>query len=331
VWVENRAPFVGKIKMKKVLITGITGFAGSFLAENLVSQGLDVSGTYLNEESLQNIAPIKDKLKLGKIDLGDAPAIKNFILENTPDMIFHLAALASAAQSFENPAQFINNNVDAQINLLEAVRIGKISPKVLIVSSAEVYGDVNQKDLPIDETTELRPVNPYAVSKVAQDVLGLQYFLSYKIPIVRVRPFNHIGPRQSPSFVVASFAKKIAEIEKGVSEPVMKVGNLEAKRDFTDVRDIGEGYKLLLEKGEPGEVYNIGYGKSYMIQDILNRLLSLSKKEIKVEKDQSLMRPVDVPELVCDNTKVKKTTGWEAKIPIDETLKETLEYWRSLV
>ena len=184
-------------------------------------------------------------------------------------------------------------------------------------------------DLPIGEETEIRPVNPYAVSKVACDFLGLQYFLSYKLPIVRVRPFNHIGPRQSPSFVVAAFAKKIAEIEKNKIPPVIKVGNLSPKRDFTDVRDTVWGYQLLIEKGEPGEVYNIGSGRSYEIKYILDTLLSFSDKKITIETDSALMRPVDVPELVCDNSKIKKVTGWEPKIPIEQTLRETLDYWRN--
>lgn len=314
--------------MKKVFITGITGFAGSFLAEYLVKKGFDVSGTYLSDESIANVEPVKSKLKLHKIDLQNKEETVKKVTEEKPELIFHLAALSSASASFENPSEFISNNIAAQVNLFEAVRVAKINPRILAVSSAEVYGDVDPKDLPIDENTPMRPVNPYAVSKVAQDFLGLQYFLSYKIPIIRVRPFNHIGPRQSPQFVVASFAKKIADIEKGKMEPVLKVGNLEARRDFTDVKDMVEAYSRILEKGEPGEVYNIGFGKSYKIEDILNRLLSLSEKKITVEKDPSLMRPIDVPDLVCDNSKIKKATGWEPATPIDETLKATLEYWR---
>jgi len=314
--------------MKKALITGITGFAGSFLAEHLVQAGYDVSGTYLSDDSVVNIESVKDKLKLHKVDLQNKEETAKLTLEEKPELVFHLAALASAAASFEDPSGFISNNIAAQVNLLESVRVAKITPKILIVSSAEVYGDVDPQKLPINEDAPLRPVNPYAVSKVAQDFLGLQYFLSYKIPIIRVRPFNHIGPRQSPQFVVSSFAKKIADIEKGKMEPVLKVGNLEAKRDFTDVKDVVDAYTQIIEKGEPGEVYNIGFGRSYKIEDILNRLLSLSEKKITVEKDSSLMRPVDVPDLVCDNSKIKKTTGWEPKTPIDETLKDTLEYWR---
>lgn len=317
--------------MKKTFITGITGFAGSFLAEHLIGEGYEVSGTYLTDESLKNVASISNTIKIHKVDLQDAQEIRKIILGEKPDMIFHLAALTAPGESFENPSEFITNNIIVQVNLLEAVRKAQISPRTLIVSSAEVYGNVSVSDLPINEETELRPVNPYAVSKVACDFLGLQYFLSYKLPIVRVRPFNHIGPRQSPSFVVAAFAKKIAEIEKSSEEKSMKVGNLTAKRDLTDVRDTVRGYKLLIEKGEPGEVYNIGFGRSYEIKYLLDALLSFSNKKINVESDPELMRPVDVPELVCDNSKIKKQTGWEPKIPIEQTLRETLEYWRGQV
>ncbi|OGH16556.1 MAG: hypothetical protein A3C30_05200 [Candidatus Levybacteria bacterium RIFCSPHIGHO2_02_FULL_40_18] len=318
--------------MKKAFITGITGFAGSFLAEHLVGEGeYEISGTYLTDGSLKNVSNIQSKVKLNKVDLQDASAVKAIITEVKPDLIFHLAALTAPGESFENPGEFITNNILAQVNVFEAVRSSKLKSKILIVSSAEVYGNVSPQDLPVDEETRLLPVNPYAVSKVACDFLGLQYFLAYKIPIIRVRPFNHIGPRQSPSFVVASFAKKIAEIETEKIEPVLKVGNLLAKRDLTDVRDTVRSYQLLIEKGEPGEVYNIGSGRSYEIKYLLDTLLSFSSKKINVESDPALMRPVDVPELVCDNSKIRKQTGWEPKIPIEQTIRETLDYWRSIV
>jgi len=315
--------------MKKAFITGITGFAGSFLAEHLIREGYEISGTYLIDESCSNISSVQDKVKLHKINLQDAKVVERIISLERPDLIFHLAALTAPGESFENPSEFITNNISMQVNLLESVRKAQILPHVLVVSSAEVYGNVAASDIPIGEETEIRPVNPYAVSKVACDFLGLQYFLSYKLPIVRVRPFNHIGPRQSPSFVVAAFAKKIAEIEKNKIPPVIKVGNLSPKRDFTDVRDTVWGYQLLIEKGEPGEVYNIGSGRSYEIKYILDTLLSFSDKKITIETDSALMRPVDVPELVCDNSKIKKVTGWEPKIPIEQTLRETLDYWRN--
>ena len=317
--------------MKKVFITGITGFAGSFLAEHIASQkDYEIFGSFLSDTNLENTASVKEKVSLRQIDLRDSQKLQDLIKEIRPDFIYHLAALTSPADSFKNPAGFINNNTEAEVNLLEAIRVAGIFPKVLIASSAEVYGEVAAGNLPIDEDTPLRPATPYAVSKIAQDFLGLQYFISYKIPVIRVRPFNHIGPRQAPNFVVSSFSKRIVDIERG-KESVMRVGNLMAKRDFTDVRDIVRGYLLLLEMGDPGDVYNIGSGKSYKISEILDKLLSMSNKDIKIEIDKQLLRPIDVPELVCDNKKIFQKTGWKPEIPIEKTLADTLDYWRSMV
>ena len=201
----------------------------------------------------------------------------------------------------------------------------------MVISSADVYGLVSKDDLPIKEQTNFMPANPYAVSKITQDFLGLQYFLSYKLKIIRARPFNHIGPRQSPHLVVSSFAKAIAEIEKGKREPVFDVGNLSAKRDFVDVRDMVVAYSKILEKGQDGEVYNIGRGASYQIKDILDKMLSFSSAKIEVKKDSDLFRPSDTPDLICDNSKLKKTIDWEPIIPIEKTLKDTLDYWRNII
>jgi GDP-4-dehydro-6-deoxy-D-mannose reductase len=318
--------------MKKAFITGITGFAGSFLAERLIDKGVyEVSGTYLTDNNLTNIRKIQDKIGLYKIDLQDGAATEKIIADVRPDVIFHLAALTAPGDSFKNPVKFINNNISIQVNIFEAVRSANIAPIILVVSTAEIYGYVDPSDIPIDEKTPLRPANPYAVSKAACDLLAFQYFLSYKLPIIRVRPFNHIGPRQAPSFAVAAFSKKIAEIEKDKTKPVLTVGNLDAKRDFTDVRDMVEAYIGIVEKGAPGEAYNAGRGSSVQIKQIVEMLLSYSKEKITVEVDPSLLRPIDIPEFVCDNTKIKKEIGWEPKIPIEKTLKDTLDYWRSMI
>ena len=317
--------------MKKVFITGITGFAGSFLAEHIASQkDYEIFGSFLSDTNLENTSSVKEKVSLRQIDLRDSQKLQDLIKEIRPDFIYHLAALTSPADSFKNPVEFINNNIEAEVNLLEAIRAAGIFPKVLIASSAEVYGEVAAGNLPIDEDTPLRPATPYAVSKIAQDFLGLQYFISYKIPVIRVRPFNHIGPRQAPNFVVSSFSKRIVDIERG-KESVMRVGNLMAKRDFTDVRDIARGYLLLLEMGDPGDVYNIGSGRSYKISEILDKLLSMANKDIKTEIDKQLLRPIDVPELVCDNKKIFQKTSWKPEIPIEKTLADTLDYWRNMV
>lgn len=319
--------------MKKILITGISGFAGSFLAEQLLQSGENtIVGTVLSGTTSPNISHIQDKLQLISLNLLDAKAVEDSIVASQPDAIYHLAALTSPAQSFESPSETMTNNIAAQVNILEAVRKHNLTQtRILIVSSAEIYGLVDQKDLPIDEETTFKPTNPYAVSKLAQDFLGLQYVLSYKLSIVRARPFNHIGPRQAPGFVVAKFARQIAEIEKGIIPPVLKVGNLDAKRDFTDVRDMVKAYELLLEKGNTGEVYNIGYGVSHGIKEIVEKLLAMSKTNITIEQDPALLRPADNPELVCDATKIKQLTGWEPTISLEQTLQDTLDYWRKIV
>lgn len=318
---------------KNVLITGISGFAGSHLAEYLTNQeNCHITGTYLEGKSLENLPSVKNTADLVKIDLTNEKQVFNLVADAKPDIIFHLAAQSSTADSFKNPKDTIVNNVVAQINMLEAVRSAKIpQARILIVSSADVYGRVPLKDLPIDEETNFVPMNPYAVSKIAQDFLGLQYFLSYNIHIVRVRPFNHIGPRQSPNFVIAAFAKKIAEIEKGQCEPVLYVGNLEAKRDFTDVRDMVKAYVDIIEKGEAGNVYNIGSGTAYKIAEMLDRLLAFAKVKIAVKLDKDLFRPSDTEELLCDNTKIQKTTAWKPTISLEKSLQDTLDYWRNIV
>ena len=319
--------------MNKILITGITGFAGSYLAEYLVSKGeYDINGTYLLDSSLINVDKVKDKLNLVRMDLTSEKEVFYTVKKISPSIIFHLAALTSPADSYKNPSETLTNNISLQVNLFEAVRKSNLlDAKILVVSSADIYGKVKKEDLPIDEDTQLMPTSPYSVSKIAQDFLGLAYFLSYNLKIIRVRPFNHIGPRQSPQFVVSSFAKQIAEIEKGKREPILRVGNLDTKRDFINVKDIARAYVLAIEKGKYGEVYNIGSGKSYKIFDILSMLIDMSSRKIKIEKDESLFRPSDNRELLCDTRKFQKLTSWKPKISIEETLKDTLDYWRNII
>lgn len=310
--------------MPKALLTGINGFVGSHLAPFLEESGFDVFGTVKPGSDV-------DKENLFEVDILDYEGLKKVIQDVSPDYLVHLAALTSPADSFKNPAETISNNIIGQVNILEAIKTLKLSnTKTLVVSSAEVYGRVDVKDLPIDEDTPFNPPSPYAVSKVAQDLLGLQYYQSYDIQAIRVRPFNHIGPNQAPITAVSSFAKQIATIEKGNQEPVMMVGNLDAKRDFTDVRDVARAYALLYERGISGEVYNIGRGESFRISDVLDMLLSLSSKKIVVKNDPDLMRPADIEDTVCDNTKIK-SLGWEPTIPLEKSLKDALDYWRNIV
>jgi GDP-4-dehydro-6-deoxy-D-mannose reductase len=318
---------------KKILITGASGFVGSHLIDHLILNQKDtLYGTCFSKNDSRNLDKNKDKIKLFEVDLRKEEEVFKLIEEIKPDVIYHLAAFTSPVDSFSSPRETVLNNIACQINIFEAMRRSKLlESKTLVVSSAEVYGGVKQGEPPIDENAILNPTNPYAVSKLTQDLLGRQYFLSYGLKAVRVRPFNHVGPRQSPSFVVSAFAQKIAEIEKGKRKPVLPVGNLEAKRDFTDVRDMVKAYTLLMEKGELGEVYNIGSGVSYKIAEILEKMLSLAKVKIAVEEDRSLFRPTDDAQLVCNPAKIRELTGWKAEIPLEKTLKDTLDYWRSIL
>lgn len=314
--------------MKKVLITGIGGFAGSHLCDFLLTKkDLTVFGTDLRK----NGPAQTPKALVYTVDLTDYHVVTKIIAEIKPDYIFHLAALTSPAKSFSHPFDTLENNIKAEINLLEAVKNEKLKARILIIGSADEYGLVKPEENPVGENQPLQPTSPYAVSKIAQDFLALQYALAYKMDIVRVRPFNHIGPRQNPGFVVCAFAKQIAEIEKGKKKPVISVGNLSAIRDFTDVHDMVEAYYLTLLKGKTGEVYNLGSGRGYKMKEILNLLLSHASKKITIRIDQSLLRPIDDPILVCDASKFYKLTGWSPKIALKDTLKSVLEYWREQI
>jgi len=314
--------------MKKALITGISGFVGSHLAELLLSENIEVHGYAHPKHSRDNIKHLEEKINLAYLDLLDKKSLEENLGKNSFDYIFHLAAFSSPSQSFDNAKDTLKNNIFAQLSLLEAAVKTKSKATILIVGSSDQYGAVSRQYLPIKEETPFAPTSPYAVSKIAQEMLGLQFFLHDNLSVVRVRPFNHIGPRQSKVFVVPAFASQIAALEKkGGGE--IKIGNLNSFRDFTDVRDIVRAYLLALENGEAGEVYNIGSGHTYKIEDILNQLISLSSVEIKVKVDNSLIRIKDVNKIYCDPTKFQKKTGWNPKIPISKTLSDTIEYERS--
>lgn len=318
--------------MKKILITGVTGFAGQYLAELLIDQDAELHGTYHSDEGLNRLGSLKDTISLHKVDLTDKEQVNDLIGKVRPDELYNLAAQTSPSKSMKDPSGTLTTNTLSELYLFDALKDHDLKDcRVLAVSTSEIYGAVSPEDLPVDENTPLRPTTPYAVSKITQDYLALQYFLAHKLSIIRVRPFNHIGPRQQPRFVLPMFAKQIAEIEKGSQEPIMKVGNLKARKDFTDVRDMVRAYQLIMEKGIPGEVYNIGSGKSVEIQWMLDALLSLSSKEIKVEVDQALYRTTDTPDVFCDPTKVSQLTGWHPEISLETTLKDTLDYFRNLV
>jgi len=313
----------------RILITGITGFVGSHLAEYLLSmKNIEVYGIERWRSKTENIDHIKDKVKLIECDMRDYSSVDKAIKQVKPEKVFHLAAQSFVYTSWHAPAETLTTNILGQLNLFEAVRNSGIDPVIQIAGSSEEYGLVKENELPITETSQLRPLSPYAVSKVGQDMLAYQYFMSYKLKVVRTRAFNHTGPRRGEVFVTSNFAKQIAEIEKQKKEPVIYVGNLDAKRDFTDVRDIIKAYWLATEKCENGEVYNICSGKAYSIKEVLDILLGFSKVKVKVKQDPSRMRPSDVPVLLGDNSKFSKATGWKPEIPFNKTCEDLLNYWR---
>ncbi len=317
----------------KALITGITGFAGSHLAEFLLKQkNMQVFGIYRWRSRKENIEDIKDKIKFYDCDLRDAASTYNVIKNVKPDMIFHLAAQSFVPMSWTAPNETLTTNITGQVNIFEAIRaLGLKDCRIQLACSSEEYGMVLPKETPIKESNPLRPLSPYGVSKVAQDLLGYQYFMSYGIKVIRTRGFNHTGPRRGDVFVTSNFAKQIVEIEKGKREPIIYVGNLDAVRDWTDVRDTARGYYMALLKGKPGDVYNICTGKGYKIKEMLDILLSFSKIKITVKQDPARLRPSDVVLLIGDPTKVRKATGWQAEIPFKKTMHDLLNYWREKI
>jgi len=314
----------------RALITGISGFVGSHLAEYLIAHtDWQIFGTVYGR--LDNIAHLRDRITIYPAELSRLEVVR-FILEETrPDYIFHLAAQPISALSRIDPWFTLENNIRAQLNVLEAVVQLKLPSRVLVVGSAEEYGKISPEDLPVDEDTPLRPVTPYGVSKIAQDFLGLQYYLSYGVATVRVRSFNHVGPRQREGFVAADFAKQIAEIEAGKRPPQVVVGDLSAGRDFSDVRDVASAYYLALTRGAPGEVYNIGSGTSHTVRELLETLIRLSGREVAIVQDPARLRPVEVPAVMADIRKFKACTGWEPVIPFEQSMRDVLEYWREQV
>ncbi|MGQ9707438.1 MAG: GDP-mannose 4,6-dehydratase [bacterium] len=316
----------------KCLITGITGFAGSHLAEYLLSLGnCEVHGTIRWRSRTENIEQLRDKIQLHDCDLRDAYSVNQLICSLKPDRIYHLAAQSFVPMSWIAPAETFVTNVIGQTNIFEALRTCGYECRVHLACSSEEYGLVLPDEVPIKETNPLRPLSPYAVSKVAQDLMGYQYHQSYKMFIIRTRGFNHTGPRRGDVFVTSNFARQIAEIEKGKREPVLNVGNLEAVRDFTDVRDTVRAYYLILEKGTPGEVYNVASGKGYKVAKVLEILKDFSKVSFEVRQDPKRLRPSDVELLIGDPSKLKQATGWEPRIPFEKTLEDLLNYWRERV
>jgi GDP-4-dehydro-6-deoxy-D-mannose reductase len=315
----------------RLLITGITGFVGSHMAEYALGQGAQVFGSARWRSRTENVEHLRGKIELIDCDLRDVASVRRLLATATPTHIIHLAAQSFVGSSWHTPGETLAANTSCQINLLESLRDLESPPRFLVIGTSEEYGLVHADELPIRESNQLRPLSPYAVSKVAQDLMGFQYFKSYGLPIIRTRAFNHEGPRRGDVFVTSSFAKQVAEIEAGLRKPVIFVGDLKPRRDYSDVRDIVRGYWLLLERGEPGEVYNLCSGRSWTIQQVLDFYLREARvADITVEADPARMRPSDVMILEGDPSKIARL-GWKTEIPFERTLGDLLAYWRQRV
>ena len=317
----------------RVLITGITGMVGSHLAEYLLASqpSVEVHGLIRWRSPLENILHVKERLNLHDADLRDLHSVVKALQAARPDRIFHLAAQSYVGSSFTMPVETLTTNVIGTTNLLDAVRLVGIDPLIHVCSSSEVYGQVKREEVPIRETHPFRPASPYAVSKVAEDLIAYQYHLSYQLKTIRTRMFTHTGPRRGDVFAESWFAKQIAEIEAGLRRGPVRVGNLDSVRTVADVRDAVRAYWLLLEKCPPGEVYNIGGLRTTTVGEILEMLKSMARCKIAHDVDPALLRPSDVTLQIPDISKFQRATGWAPEIPLDTTLEDLLNYHRERV
>lgn len=320
--------------MKKVLITGITGFAGSHLMDYILENtDYKVFGIKRMNSNLRNINHALDKITLFDADLLDESSLIHVLEKIQPDQIYHLGALSWVTPSWDMPAVYMQTNAIGTINLFEAMRVTGCQARVLTSATPEEFGDVPEDLIPITEETRIKPINPYAASKAAQDMVCITYHASYHMDIVRTRAFNHEGPRRYIHGAIASFAYQIARIERSMQEPVIKVGNLSATRNFTDVRDTVRAYFLAMEKGVSGELYVIGTDQIYTMREVLDMLITHSTMadKIQIEVDPARVRPTELMTFIGDYTKFKAATGWERKYNLDETLESVLNYWRDFI
>lgn len=312
----------------KALITGLNGFAGYHLAKLLIDNGYDIVGLDINVETInKSFRGLKDKINLIGCDLCDEYKINEVFNNHTFDLVFHLAAQSSVKLSFESPAETLSININSTLNILEAVSRLKIPPKTLIISSSEIYGQLRPDQVPVTEFAPLLPVNPYAVSKAAVDLMSYQYYKAYDLPIYWARAFSHSGPGQRTVAVLSDWCFQAAKIELGVRQPEISVGNMEVTRDYADVRDVVRGYLAILNDGEPGKPYNVCSGKGYRLDDLLDIIISFSSKKIRIVPDPSKLRPVDIPILVGSPERLVNETGWQPQIEIKQTLKDLYSYW----
>ncbi len=312
--------------MKKILITGAGGFVGSYLIKELQSQGNAeiFAAVYKSNSDLSNLVGA-DHVLSG--DLTDHEFAQVLIQKTQPDVIYHLAAISVVHNSIEQAKNVININATLSYNLLEAMRLHAPKARLVAICSANVYGAVQDQTMPLTESTPFRPLNPYAVSKVTQEMLALQYYLAYGLDVVILRPFNHTGPGQTTDFVIPALTKQFIDIERG-AQPVIEVGNLDTTRDFTDVRDMVKGYVLASEKCLSGAVYNLGSGRGYSVREILELLQKISGTRVEIKSDPSLVRAHDVEILVADASKFYTLTGWAPKISLETTISDILNYYR---
>jgi GDP-4-dehydro-6-deoxy-D-mannose reductase len=320
-----------KTASNKVFVTGIAGFAGSHLAEELLDAGYRVFGALHPKESTAHLSGIKPELELVKLDITNATKVESTLKKIRPQFVCHLAALASVWRSFADMQNVFRVNFEGTVNLLEAShQIGTLN-KMLFVSSADCYGTFSPKNKTLTEEQPLNPTSPYALSKAVAEQACMYYHTRHRLPVTISRSFAHTGPRQSIDFVVPSFARQIAIIENSRKKPILKVGNLSAKRDFSDVRDIVRGYRQMLEKAMPGRAYQLCTGRAVSIQTVLDMLLRMSTKQIKTEVDPTRLRKSDIPvQRGCNNRAVQEL-GYTSRYSLKETLQDSLEYFRDQV
>lgn len=312
----------------RAFITGVTGFAGSHLAESLLAHNIEVAGTTLKGESTRNISGFSSRIKVFQARLNDDPKLERAIRQFRPDWVFHLAALAAVGRSFDTPVETMAVNLIGTQHLFEILRDCNWVKMIVFVSSADIYGPLPPSKMPIKPDYPLQPVSPYGASKAAADILSYQYFRAFGLPIVRIRAFNHTGPRQARGYVIPDFCSQIAAAEKSRKRGVIRVGDTTPKRDLADVRDIVDGYRLAALHGRAGEAYILASGKADSVGNYLKLLTKMSSAEITVRIDKSLIRPVEVPLLVGSIIKAKRELGFQPKYSIKQTLFDTLEYWR---
>jgi len=316
-------------KKSKAIITGIAGFAGSYLAELLIDRGYEVYGFLAPGEKRGNISHLGGKLNLDRFDIRKADKISRYVKSIKPAYIFHLAAFSSVGKSFASERLTYDINFIGTLNIFEAaMELQSKLEKLVFASSADIYGAFRPTGKILNESQPFNPNSPYGISKAAAEYLAQYYCNHHGLPVVISRSFNHTGPRHSETFVVPSFCRQIARIEKGGVKNIIAVGDLSTKRDLSDVRDIVNGYFLMARKGRPGEVFQLCSGRTVAIKTVLNKLLGMAAVPIKVKTDKSRLRKSDIPVLKGDNSRAKKQLGWENNYELEHTLSDTLQYWR---